>query len=74
MNINPQFLFDENGAPTGVYLTMEQWNTLSGTFSSDSFDKEEATRFSRYQAGEEKSIPAQQVQKMLRDGRDKIQR
>ena len=29
MNINPQFTFDKNGKPIGVFITIEEWSELT---------------------------------------------
>ena len=29
MNINPQFTFDKNGNPIGVFITIEEWSELT---------------------------------------------
>lgn len=108
MNINPQFIFNDQGAPSGVFLTIEEWKWIAESFHltddaasmlqepdpqmnrqhdittkynhegkhnpANAYDQIEAERFSRFQAGEEMSVPAETVQKTLRDAVAKVQR
>lgn len=35
MNINPQFTYDNQGNPLGVFLSIEDWKKLAGSISID---------------------------------------
>jgi hypothetical protein len=35
MNINPQFTYDKNGNPIGVFITIDEWSELTNGMQID---------------------------------------